>query len=114
MSPRLQRLASDWKTYLALVALIGSALTAFSGVFDNLKNAFKAWVALPSEAKWVAVGLLVVVALIAAIGAWSRRSILLRPERFIVRADDPEQLIGRTDEADELANDCEKNPLVFL
>ena len=95
MSPRIQRLATDWKTYFALVSAGGSAITAYSGLFDKVKGAIEKWLALPPEAKWVAVALLGLLALFAAIAAWSRRSILLRPDRFIVSADDPEQLIGR-------------------
>ncbi len=114
MSPRIQRLATDWKTYLALISAGRSAITAYSGLFDKEKGAIEKWLALPPEAKWVAVAFLGLIALFAAIAAWSRRSILLQRDRFIVSADDPEQLVGRTTEVEELTKECEASPLVFL
>jgi hypothetical protein len=39
---------------------------------------------------------------------------LLRPDRFIVDADDPECLVGREGEIKDLADACEKTPVVFL
>ena len=50
-------------------------------------------------------------ALVAVLG---RRSILLRPERFVISADDPEHLVGRDEEVKALAKACEQNALVFL
>jgi energy-coupling factor transporter ATP-binding protein EcfA2 len=44
----------------------------------------------------------------------SRRSRLLRPDRFVISADDPEHLVGRDEEVKELAKACEQNALVFL
>jgi predicted sugar kinase/membrane protein implicated in regulation of membrane protease activity len=114
MSPRIQRLSSDWKTYVALIGAVSAAITAFTGLFNQFKNSIDALHDLPAQAKWVAALILAALALFLAIAAWSRRSILLRPDRFIVSADDPEQLKGRTIEVEALAKECEANPLVFL
>src|SRR5579871_6090960 len=114
MTPRLQRVATDWKTYLGLIAAAGAALTAFEGFFNHVKSAVKLFDDLPPEARWVAVGVLVLAALIAWVAALGGRSVLQRPDRFILSADDPRCLAGREQDVKDLAAECERNPLVFL
>jgi hypothetical protein len=114
MSPRIQRLATDWKTYLALLLGASSGLTAVSELFDKVKGAVKGFVDLPPETRWVAAALLGLLGLVALVAALSRRSVLLRPDRFLISADDPRHLVGREKEVKELCGECEASPLVFL
>jgi hypothetical protein len=114
MSIRLQRLATDWKTYLAVLAGLGSLLEAITGVFTKLTQLSEGATHAPVETRWVAVALLAIVATLALFSVLSRRSILLRPERFLVSADDSRLLVGRDEELNALAARCETSPLVFL
>lgn len=114
MSNRSQRLATDWKTYVALLAALASLLEAITGLFTKVAQLSEGAAHLPIETRWIAVALLAVVAVIALLSALSRRSILLRPERFVVSADDPRFLVGRDDDLNALVEACETSPLVFL
>jgi len=115
MSPRLQRLATDWKTALAGLGIAVSAgLAAATELVNKLALAIAGVKDLPSEAKWLAAALLAALAVLALVSALGRRSTLLRPERFVISADDPEHLVGRDDEVKALAKACEQNALVFL
>ncbi len=55
-----------------------------------------------------------VLSVLALASALGRRSTLLRPERFVISADDPAHLVGRDEEVKALAKACEHNALVFL
>jgi hypothetical protein len=114
MSPRIQRLATDWKTYLALLAAVGSGLAALPEFFNKVKDAVRIFRDLPPETRWVAVALLGLLGLVALLAALSRRSVLLRPDRFLISSDDPRHLVGRDQEVKELCGTCEANSLVFL
>src|SRR5437016_13125907 len=102
MSIRLQRLATDWKTYVAVLAGLGSLLEAITGVFTKLTQLSEGAIHAPVEARWVAVALLAIVATLALFSVLSRRSILLRPERFLVSSDDSRLLVGRDEELNAL------------
>src|SRR5262245_61018677 len=114
MTPRLQRIAADWKTYVTLLAGVGATLTAFEETFNRFKHTFTWFRDLPAEVRWVAVAVLGFVASTALIAVLKKRSILLRPDRFILSADDPRCLTGREQDTKDLAAECVKNTLVFL
>ena len=114
MNPRLKRLAIDWKTYAAVVTGFASVLNASPKFFQQLTDNITALKDLPPQTRWIAVGLLAVLALIWFFAAWSRKSILLRPERFVLSADEERHLVGREEEVRALAAECERHPLVFL
>lgn len=114
MSPRLQRLATDWKTYASLITGAGAGLAAATELVNKLALAIAGVKNLPPEAKWLAAGLLATLSVLALWASRSRRSRLLRPDRFVISADDPEHLVGRDEEVKELAKACEQNALVFL
>jgi hypothetical protein len=114
MSPRLQRLATDWNTYAGLIAGAGAGLAAATDVIKAVASAVTEADKLPPEAKWLAAGLLTVLSALFLIAALGRRSILLRPERFVISADEPQHLVGRDEEVKALAKECERNALVFL
>jgi hypothetical protein len=119
MDVPLRRFASDWKT-LALAAVAGLTvlLGTLTDLFDAVPKILDSFTRLPREAQYVvgaAIGLAVFGALIyVLIAAFSRRSVLLKPERFIISASDPRHLVGREQEVAELADTCERSPLVFL
>ncbi|MGH8568845.1 MAG: hypothetical protein ACREXU_12740, partial [Gammaproteobacteria bacterium] len=115
MSPRLQRLATDWWNTLAvLVTGAGAVLTLATEIPDKLANAVAGVANLPPAAKWVLAVLFAGLSVLALVSAFGRRSTLLRPERFVISADDPEHLVGRDEEVKALAKACEQNALVFL
>ena len=114
MSPRLQRLATDWKTYAGLITAAGAGVAAATDLVNAVASAVGEAVQLPPEAKWLAAGLLAVLSVLALVSALSRRSTLLRPERFVISADDQQHRVGRDDEIERLATTCEQNSLVFL
>ncbi len=114
MSQRLQRLATDWNTYASLIAAAGAGLTGATGLVDELAKAVAGVTELQPAAKWLAAGVLAVLSALAFASALGRRSRLLRPERFVISADDPAHLVGRDEEVKALAKECERNALVFL
>jgi hypothetical protein len=114
MSPRLQRLATDWKTHAGLITGVGAGLAGATGLVEAVAKAVNIADKLPPEAKWLAAGLLAALSVLALISALSRRSTLLRPERFVISAYEPQHLVGRDQEVKELAQACERNTLVFL
>lgn len=111
----MQRLATVWKEIAGgLVTGIGSYLTATSELLDKLTKLLPGFENLLLAAKWLVVGFLAVLTVLCLWSALSRRSTLLRRERFIISADDPQHLVGRDKEVKELAKDCEQKALVFL
>jgi hypothetical protein len=114
MSPRLHQLASDWKTYLGLLTLLAASTEAVANLYTQLAKDVPWLAQVGPHGRWVAVGVLALVAVFSLRAALARRSALLRPERFVVSADDPGQLVGREEEVIELADTCEQHTLVFL
>jgi Novel STAND NTPase 1 len=121
MNPRVKRLATDWKTYTGIMTALVSALSAAPEFFEKLTKGTRAAGSivtgiknLPTEGRWIAAGILAVAAVATLLAAWSRKSILLRPERFVLSADEPQHLVGREGEIRDLAEECERHPLVFL
>jgi hypothetical protein len=80
MSPRLQRLATDWKTYAGLIAGAIAGLAAATDLVKAVANAITEADKLPPETKWVAAGLLAALSVLALVAGVGRRSILLRPD----------------------------------
>src|SRR5437764_9380813 len=95
MPPRLRHLATDWKTYLGLLAGGSALLVALTNFIDKLKDILKVLGILAWAAEWAIVGSLSFLALLALWAALTRRSILLRPERFLISAADPCHLVRR-------------------
>lgn len=114
MNKRLSRFARDWKSYVGMVAGLSSGLTAFTDALDKARGAFAGLRGLPPETRWLAALVLGGLALLALATALSRRSLLLRPERFVVSADEPDHLVGREQEIKALCTECERHHLVFL
>ncbi len=67
-----------------------------------------------SEARWVVVAVLAVGAAILLYAALSRHSVLRKPERFLVSADNPKYLVGREEHILALTDECEHASLLFL
>ncbi|MEI7937662.1 MAG: hypothetical protein WCK27_13315, partial [Verrucomicrobiota bacterium] len=121
MNPRIKRLATDWKTYTGIIAAVVTVMAAAPGFFENLTKGIEALHKtftelhkLSPDTRWIAVALFVLLTVIALAAAWSRKSVLLRPERFILSADDPRHLVGRDQKVKALADVCEHHPVVFL
>jgi hypothetical protein len=81
-----------------------SELPALQTAFQNLPEPFR----------WTFAALLFLIALFLLGASLRRRSVLVRPERFLLSADDPEHLVGREQEIRELAGECARHPLVWL
>jgi hypothetical protein len=114
MPPRLQQLATDVKTYLAALTGLTTLLGAFTDVFKKLPELHSAFHTLPPEARWIAVSGLGLLTVILLFAAGRRRSVLRKPERFRVEADNPHYLVGREEHITALIEACERTPLVFL
>ncbi len=114
MSPRLQKLATDWKTYLALLTAAGAASSLLTDVVKKATETFSVLKGLPPEARWLVAGVFLVLTVIFLVGALSRRSILLEPKRFLLSSENPEHLAGREEEVEHLARQCRRHSLVFL
>jgi membrane protein implicated in regulation of membrane protease activity len=97
-----------------LITGAGAGFAAATELVNKLALAIAGVKNLPPEAKWLAAGLLATLPVLALWASRSRRSRLLRPDRFVISADDPEHLVGRDEEVKELAKECEQNALVFL
>ena len=67
-----------------------------------------------SEARWVVVAVLAVGAAILLYATLSRHSVLRKPERFLVSADNPKYLVGREEHILALTDECEHASLLFL
>ena len=105
-------------------AWIELLLSLFSGILVVLTK----YNALPprlgkvlSEHPFVYWGWWGLLGLLFIVGFWRllrslllRRSRLLQPDRFIIRAEEQRYLKGREDELKELSDLCERQPLVFL
>ena len=61
MNPRLQKLASDWKTYVALLAAAGTAMSALTDLVKKATEGFAALQGLSPELRWVVAGVVLVV-----------------------------------------------------
>src|SRR5690349_5890019 len=114
MSSRIKRLATDWKSYASLVAGAGATLTMLADRISSGVKAVDALKALPPHTKWITAAVLAGLAVLGFLLALGRKSTLLRPDRFVVSADEPGHLVGRDTEIKALASECERHPLVFL
>jgi hypothetical protein len=114
VNPRLQKLALDWKTYVALVAAAATAMSAFTDMVSKAADTVSGLKSLSPEARWFVAGVFLVLTVVFLLSALSRRSLLLDPDRFLLSSDNPEHLIGREEEVVNLAQQCGRHALVFL
>jgi len=114
LNPRLQKLASDWKTYVALLAAAGTAISTLSATVSGVGDAVKVFKGLPPEALWALAGVFLVIAIVALASALSRHSILREPQQFLLSPENPQHLAGREEEVRKLAGQCARHAMVFL
>lgn len=114
VNPRLQKLASDWKTYVALIAAAATAISAFTDLVSKAAAAVSGLKGLPIEARWFVAGVFLVLTIVFLVAALSRRSVLLDPKRFLLSSENPEHLVGREEEVARLARQCGRYSMVFL
>ncbi len=114
MHPRLKQLTEHWKELTTALGLLGAALTAVPGLVEK-SNTWLAWfVTLPIWVQWLFAGIGIVLAIWLFASAMARRSRLLRPKRFLIETETPDQLIGREKDLRALIEACEKHRLLFL
>ncbi len=114
VNPRLQKLALDWKTYVALVAAVGMAMSALTATVKGAADTVSVFKGLPTEARWFVAAVFLVLTVVFLLAALSRRSILLEPKRFLLSSENPDHLVGREEEMAHLARQCERHRMVFL
>jgi energy-coupling factor transporter ATP-binding protein EcfA2 len=114
LNPRLQKLASDWKTYVVLLAAAGTAISTLSATVSGVGDAVKIFKDLPPEALWALAGVFLVIAILALASALSRHSILREPQQFLLSPENPQHLAGREEEVRKLAGQCARHAMVFL
>jgi conflict system STAND superfamily ATPase len=112
--PRWQQALTTWQAYAAIAAFISTVLTALADHLDKLPGALKWWHELPTTAKIVFGAFVLLVGIGLLVSALSRRSMLLRRERFDLQPDNPGHLAGRAEDISRIASFCEACPLVFL
>jgi hypothetical protein len=112
MPLRWQQFASSWQTYSAILAGSASFIELLTGIITKTLALITAFHGLPSEVRLVVVAVLAIVTVILFRAALSRRSVLRKPERFIVSADDPRYLAGREEHIQAPADECTHAPLV--
>ena len=114
MNPRLTKLTSDWKAYVALLTGTAAGISAGTGLVKTATEGIKALQGLPVETKWIVAAIFALVTVLFIVAALSRRSELKDQERFLISADDPNQLVGREEEIKHLAVQCQRHGMVFL
>ena len=126
MPPRLLRFLQDPQAWFGLLSGLASlAFTLLSTNWDDtqgnlagLAQQFQGLLAplhLPPSLTLSAVAaLFALLAAWALLAALARHSLLLKPERFIIKAEDPRHLVGREKETDGLAKACADNTLTVL
>jgi membrane protein implicated in regulation of membrane protease activity len=114
VNPRLQKLASDWKTYVALVAAAATAMSAFTDLVSKAADTVAGLKSLSPEARWLVAAVFLVLTIVFLLAALSRRSVLLEPKRFLLSSENPEHLVGREEEVAHLARQCSRHSMVFL
>jgi hypothetical protein len=83
MNPRLQKLGSDWKTYVALLSAASAGVSAFTGLGKTIFGAVAALKDLPPGTRWIVAG-----AFVAVIGPRRKRVL-----RALLAVDEKEQSI---------------------
>ncbi len=114
VNPRLQKLASDWKTYVALVAAAATAMSAFTDLVSKAADTVSGLKNLSPQARWLVAAVFLVLTIVFLLAALSRRSLLLEPKRFLLSSENPEHLVGREEEVAHLARQCSRHSMVFL
>lgn len=98
----------------SLISTIIAILTAIVTFYDKTHEALKKFANVEPVTGIVIVVIAVGIAVWFAILGFSKRSALLRPERFLIDRTDPRFLKGREQEIDNLSSLCERHNLVFL
>ncbi|MFZ2279632.1 MAG: hypothetical protein WAW39_17680 [Prosthecobacter sp.] len=117
MKAQLERLASSYQTLISLFSGMMAVVVLFS---DSVKNLIEASSLIPEDirpyAKWVVIGLLLIVGVLTLLQALARRSVLVIKERFQISPHDPAHLVGRETDLTSLADECAhaSTSLVFL
>jgi hypothetical protein len=108
-------IANSW---VELSISLLSGILAFLTQYNRLPEPIRSFLKNNPQICWAWLGLL---GLIFLISIWRllrplfiHRSQLLQPDRFIIRTDERRHLKGREDELKELADLCERQPLVFM
>jgi hypothetical protein len=114
VNPRLQKLALDWKAYVALVAAAGTAMSVLTDTVTKVTSTVSAFKGLPLEARWIVAAVFLVISIVFLVAALRRRSQLREKERFLLSSENPEHLVGREEEVGHLARQCGRHSMVFL
>ena len=114
LPPRWQQALTTWKAYAGIAAFVIAVGTTIADYSNKLPSLFRWWRDLPLPAKIVLGILAVIVGTALIISALSRRSVLVRREKFDLQPGNPEQLIARDEDIRRISNDCIRSALVFL
>jgi hypothetical protein len=114
MPPRWQQFANSWQMYVATLAGLGILTEGLTSIFSKTSALQAAFHDLSSEVRWGIVAVLAIVTITLFCAALRRRSVLQKPERFIISAGDPRYLVGREEHIQKLTDACTRAPLVFL
>src|SRR5262249_42515968 len=97
----------------ALIAGIGGLVQVITGFLENIKKAITASTGLPEWALWVAYGILILSGVWLTVRWRSRYSQLLQPDALRLDRDNPNHLVGRQDDLEELLQSA-FNPITFV
>ncbi len=112
--PIATRWWSDWKSYLGAVTAATAGLAIVQSFAEDGIESLQWFSMLPTAAKVCVTIVLALTAVTSLFAAFVRRSVLLRPERFHIETERPDQLVGRHDDLRDLIKTCEAHRLVFL
>ena len=89
------------------IAAAATATSAFTDLVGRrLAGSVSAFKSLPPEARWFVAAVFLVLTVVLLLATLSRRSVLLKKERFLLSSEDPEHLVGREEEVAHLARQC--------
>jgi hypothetical protein len=101
----------------SIITALGAVVTAAGGVIGNFTDFFgkiDALNKLPPWAFWAASGALLILCLWLLIKWHTRHSLLLKPDALRLDRDNAQHLVGRTEEINNLAEQCLAKQIIFL
>jgi chorismate mutase len=110
----IDRITNRTTAVAGLLAAVVGLLTAFFDAFNKFGDKWAALKTLPWWSRWSLAGLLLLLAIYLIKAAFAGKSRLLRPDRFLIRSDEPRFLKGREREVEELGHLATRERLIFL
>lgn len=102
------------KALSGILAAAAALLAALGQIADKLPEALEKFQKTSPSIWWALLALLLLLGLWLLRDAFSKRSRLLKPEAFILRATNHKHLKGRQEDVELIYRLCEQHPIVFI